>query len=573
MTTVVDPPSALFALPRRVGLGWLTSLAEHLSGLRALSMLYARRPARLTAPGFIRFALDQLAVSWTLRSGNADRIPRRGGLIVISNHPLGAADGLVLADLLMTIRLDVLLLANSLLARIPELRSLIAPVEVFRPQASLRGVRMAQRHLRSGGVLVVFPAGEVSRLDWRQRRVTDPAWTHTTAVLAQQTGAAVLPVRIEGRASLPSLLAGWAHARLRTALLGRDLLAQRNSTIGLHLGEPIPPSELARMSRPTATAYLRLLSECLGPPDRLGVASPPAQALAEPQPAERLAREIAQLPDRSLLCAQGPFEVYCVGAGLIPTVLREIGRLRELSFRQVQEGTGQALDLDRFDHDYQHLFLWHRQEQTLIGAYRIGFTNALVAQSGLPSLYTHTLFRYDEALLAHIGPALELGRSFVRPEWQRNFRSLRLLWSGIATMLDRYPEIRCLFGPVSISASYSPMARTLMESALSRHHADALLCRLVQPRTPPPGVRRHPGIPEVVAGLSDPDLLSRAIARLDHGSGLPVLVRHYLQLKGRFAGFNVDAAFGNTLDGLVFVRVADIPPQMREKFGRPGLHR
>ncbi|MES2681936.1 MAG: GNAT family N-acyltransferase [Pseudomonadota bacterium] len=556
------------ALPRRRGFGWAAAAAERATGLSTLAQLYAQRPADLSPSAFVKFALAKLGIGYQLASGERESIPATGPLIIICNHPFGAADGLVLADLLLAVRPDLLLFANTLLRRVPEIAPLIAPVDVFRPGASLGGVRVALRHLAQGGALVLFPAGEVSRLDWRGRRIADPPWAQSAALLARRSGATILPMHIDGHARWPSLLAGALHPRLRTALLAKDLLQQRQSIVSLHLGEAIPASEIARLELPAQTAYLRLLSDSLKASSVAAAVPVALLPLADEQPAALLAAEVAALPRECLLCAQGEFQVYLAPAAHLPRLLLEIGRLRELSFRQVQEGTGQPFDLDPFDANYQHLFVWHQVQQQIIGAYRFGFTQPLCAQGGVVALYTHTLFHYEQPLLDHIGSAIELGRSFVRPEWQRNFRALRLLWSGIATVLDQRPDIRCLFGPVSISASYSPLARTLMETALSTHHGDAVLQGLVQARTPSSKpARGTPETRQVVAALSDPALLSKVVARVEQGSGLPVLLRHYLDLKGRFAGFNVDADFGNTLDGLVFIRVEDIPTAVRAKFG------
>lgn len=560
--------ASALALPRPRGLGWAAAAAERATGLAKLQSLYAELPAALDPAGFVRAALARLGVSYALASGSLEQVPATGPLIIVSNHPYGAADGLVLADLLMARRPDLLLFANTLLRRVPEIAPLIAPVDVFKAGASLGGVRAALRHLANGGALVLFPAGEVSRYDWRGRRVADPPWAESAVLLARRSGAAVLPVHIAGRARWPSLLAGAVHPRLRTLCLPRDLLQQRNSRVALHLGAAITAAELARLAPAAQTAYLRLLSDSLAQGAAVvqpaGTAAP---ALAAPQPPALLAAELAALPASCTLLRQKDFSVFLAAAAAIPNTLLEIGRLRELSFRLVQEGSGQPLDLDRYDADYQHLFVWHHPTQQLVGAYRLGFTEALAAKGGVEALYTHTLFRYDSTLLHRLGPSIELGRSFVVPEWQRNFRALRLLWSGIAAVMDAQPEIRCLFGPVSISASYSPLARALMETALSTHHGDAALQALVQPRTPSVDGASQRDTRKVVAALSDPALLSRVVARVDRGSGLPVLLRHYLDLKGRFAGFNVDADFGHTLDGLVFVQVADIPPAVRAKFG------
>ncbi len=566
MTTEAE---SLLSLPRVPGLGWLSRLAERLTGLSRLARLYRQAPADLDAPGFVRFALRQVELRWQLASGDTDSIPASGPLIVVANHPYGAADGLVLADLLLRRRSDVLLLANTLLRRLPELAPLIAPVDVFRAGASTAGIRGALRHLAAGGALVVFPAGEVSRWDWRRRRIADPAWADSVAMLARRSGAQLLPARIAGHAAWRSLLAGALHPRLRTGCLVRDLLRLRGQTLRVHLGEPLQAAELARLEPGTQTAYLRLLTYSLGGRSRPVAPGVPAP-IADATPAELLAAEVAGLPAEARLCGSGEFSVYCARAARIPAVLDEIGRLRELSFRQVAEGTGRARDLDRFDAHYEHLFVWHHPRREVVGAYRLGFTDRIRRRQGLAGLYTRTLFDYDERLLERIGPAIELGRSFVRPEWQRNFRSLRLLWSGIATILDRDPSIACLFGPVSISPSYSAAGQALIEAALSTHHGDQELTALVRPRTPPQTPRAAEETRNVVSALADPALLSRVLARIERGMGLPVLVRHYMELNGRFAGFNVDADFGSTLDGLVFVRVADIPAKVRAKFGAAG---
>lgn len=561
---------ATLALPRPRGWGWAATAVEHATGLHALERLYAERPETSSPSAFVRFALQKLRLSYRLASGRLESVPATGPLIIICNHPFGAADGLVLTDLLMAQRHDLLLFANTLLRRVPEIAPLIAPVDVFKPGASLGGVRAALRHLGQGGALVLFPAGEVSRLDWRGRRIADPPWADSVALLARRSGAHILPMHIEGHARWPSLLAGAVHPLLRTACLPRDLLQQRNTLVRLHVGEPIAAAELARLEPAAQTAYLRLLSDSLGKRKSTAtpVSSAPPQPLAAAVPAEVLAAEVAALPASCVLCEQGVFTVYLASASQIPQLLEEIGRLRELSFRQVQEGTGLPLDLDRFDAHYQHLFVWHHEQREVIGAYRLGFTAALASEGDVSALYTHTLFQFDHRLLAHLGPSIELGRSFVRPEWQRNFRALRLLWSGIVAVLDAQPAIRCLFGPVSISASYSPLGRALMETALSTHHSDPTLQALVQARTPSANARSNPETRQVIAALSDPALLSRVVAKVEQGSGLPVLVRHYLDLKGRFAGFNVDADFGNTLDGLVFIKVEDIPTAIRNKLSK-----
>lgn len=309
-----------------------------------------------------------------------------------------------------------------------------------------------------------------------------------------------------------------------------------------------------------------------------------ATALCSPHPTiaavdpQLLLEDVSQLPASACLMSLGGFQVFIAGAQRLPNLLREIGRLREISFRDVGEGTGQALDLDSYDAHYQHLFVWNPESCEVIGAYRIGITAERVAQQGVAGLYTHSLFEFGPALLDRLGPSLELGRSFVRPEWQGNTRALRLLWAGIAVLLDRHPEIAHLFGPVSVSPRFSEFGRMLIMSALQLHHMDEGLKPLIRARNAPRAAGYagwQERLTEVSAGLADPGLLSRFLQRLENGLALPMLIKHYIELKGRFAGFNVDAGFNHTLDGLVFVRVQDIPSRMRArltKSWRPRPH-
>lgn len=299
-----------------------------------------------------------------------------------------------------------------------------------------------------------------------------------------------------------------------------------------------------------------------------------AQPIVPAVDPQLLFNEISLLPTTALLLALGDFQVLIAGAGQMPNVMREIGRLREISFRDVGEGTAQSLDLDWHDEHYQHLFVWSPGARQVIGAYRVGFTRQLIAAHGVAGLYTHSLFEFGTPLFDRLGPCLELGRSFVRPEWQGNTRALRLLWSGIAVLLDHHPEIGHLFGPVSVSPRFSEFGRMLIMSALQLHHMDEGLKPLIRARNAP-RIAGHPWqerLTEVSAGLADPGLLSKFLQLLEQGMALPMLIKHYIELKGRFAGFNVDAAFNGTLDGLVFVRVQDIPVKMRTRLTR-GLSR
>jgi putative hemolysin len=275
--------------------------------------------------------------------------------------------------------------------------------------------------------------------------------------------------------------------------------------------------------------------------------------------------EIAGLPPDALLVDANRYRVYCASARDIPRTLDEIGRLRAIAFRAAGEGTGADVDLDAFDAEYHHLFSWDRVERRIVGAYRIGVVSEIVSRRGVAGLYTRTLFDYGPNLLEALGPALELGRSFVSPAYQRNHQALLLLWRGIGAFLSRRPEHRVLFGPVSISANYSNASHALLTAFLEQNHLDPSLARLVRPRHPRPRTITHDH-----AVPADTDQADRQIRQIESdGKPMPVLLRQYLKLHARALGFSVDPGFGHVLDALMAVNLTDVPPNILRRYLGP----
>jgi putative hemolysin len=285
-------------------------------------------------------------------------------------------------------------------------------------------------------------------------------------------------------------------------------------------------------------------------------------------PAAALKREVGALPSSQQLVCSGRLHVYWARATQIPSVLLEIGRLREVTFRAVGEGTGKSADIDLFDTYYLHMFLWDAHANTIVGAYRLGLVDEILVKCGRRGLYTHSLFEYRTRMFEALNPAIELGRSFVRTEYQRRFRPLLLLWCGIARFVERSPQYAVLFGPVSISNDYSPASRQLIVDYLAAHRAETNLVRHVTPRRP----FRDEAYPSSGGRQSVPaprsiDELSRIIEDIepDH-KGVPILLRQYLRLGGRILAFNIDREFGNVLDGLIMVDVRRIEPAMLARY-------
>jgi putative hemolysin len=504
-------------------------------------------------------ALDALDIAPLVSATDLARIPATGPLVVAANHPHGLLDGLALAWVLRRKRSDVRILTNYLLARIPELADLCFFVDPFDGGASAgrsqAGLRAAHLWLKQGGSLVVFPAGEVSHIETERSVHLDSEWRPTVGRLALATGARVLPAFIDGANSPLFYAAGRLHPLLRTLLLPRELLRKRHQPVRLRLGTPmLGPTTAGRITDPVAaTQTIRDAVESL----REGRASGTPRETR----AEAIAREVDRLPASARLVEGGAFSVFVAEADRIPLLLDEIGRLREATYREVGEGTGQARDLDAFDATYLHLFAWNRDQRRVVGAYRIGRTDRIVAAQGVDGLYTRRLFRYDDRLIGRLSPALELGRSFVRSEYQRNYNALLLLWKGIGQLVVRNPEYRILFGAVSISARYADDSHRLLMSFLEQNHRHDDLAALVEGIRPGPSQRPEHGVPRSVEDVD------RLVALIEpDGKGMPILLRQYLKLDAQVLAFSVDPEFGDALDALMMVDLTAVEPAILNRY-------
>lgn len=556
---------------------WEAALAK-MPGLAALQRV--RHAARQLSDPYqqAEFVLRELRVDLQVPDGQEDCIPATGATVVVANHPFGGLDGLAAIAAIGRRRRDLRVLANPELTRLDHLGSLMIPIDPFGGLRATRdnfaGLRTALRWLRSGGALLVFPAGEVSHLDFRSWSITDPPWNDTAARLIRMSGATAVPMYFSGSNSALFQLAGIVHPRLRTLLLPQELANKAGTRLHLRIGEPLASARLRSLDGdPLLCAYLRLKTYALGGEPAVA-AKPDRRALEAVAPGPdplRLEAEIAALPAESLLLTSGKMRVYCARAASIPWTLQELGRLRELTFRAVGEGTGRSADIDVFDDYYEHLFTWNSATREIVGAYRVGRTDEIARRFGKRGLYTSTLFDYNELFLKLLGPALELGRSFVRVEYQKSFAALLLLWKGIGEYVSRHPRYCRLIGPVSISNAYRPLSRELLVGFLRRRNFDPLAPAVVRPKQPFRGrfsLRALGG--SGTRALPDIDALSAMVGGLEpDGKGAPVLLRQYLKLGGRMLGFNVDPQFGDALDCLVLVDLRKSNPKMLSKYMSP----
>jgi len=551
------------------------ALLTHAVALTPMGRAYARAAAGNPAIEFSSRALRELDVAIAVADAELRHVPSTGPVVVVANHPFGALDGLLLLEIIKRIRDDAKLLGNELLGRVADLHDRLFLVDVFGDRSAAvhrnsRALRAALRWVAHGGCLGVFPAGEVAHRS-NGDRVVDSAWQHAAAELALHAGATVVPVFIEGQNSRLFRAAGRLHPLLRTALLPRELWSKRHATIEIRIGRGLTADTLALHYEPAArTRLLRSHVEALA---QRGATPEAKGPFVQPQPIAP--RAMAAAIDANVdairehvLIETDAFQVICARAAELPAVLPEIGRLRELTFRAAGEGSGLPRDLDRFDDTYRHLFVWDRHRCQIAGAYRVGATDEVTAKTGVDGLYTRTLFDYDETLLDRIGPALELGRAFVAPEYQRDFSPLLLLWKGISRLVAREPRYRRLFGVVSISDHYTSVTRQLLLKFLQTTRFDSDLGRLVRAKHPPAPLRSDFVETTTVERIEDVCALVRSLEA--DGKDMPVLLRQYLKLNARLLGFSVDPLFGNVLDGLVVVDLGEVEPAILSRYmGRP----
>ena len=545
----------------------------------SLQQLYAQARAR-DCDSLSQSVLDVLHATIQVSPDDVARIPSKGPLVIVANHPFGMLDGLVLDALISRVRPDLKTVTNVLLCGIEGLRDRMIPLDVLNGRdavrRNVRSIRACIEWLQGGHALAIFPAGEVSHWNSGDRRVVDPPWSFLAVRCALLAKAAVLPIYFEGENSLTFQVAGLFHPRLRTMRLPSELLNKSGRMVGVRIGSPIPARELSEYgSEESATGYLRARTYVLG---HRGPAVPPVSRF-KPQP-ESIATQPAGIIDEiDALRANGSCVIetaaYAVLAGQgerIPAVLEEIGRLREIAFRAVGEGTGRSRDLDEFDPYYTHLILWNKEDARIAGSYRFAWTQDVLPRRGAGGLYTSTLFRYSPAFFSRMGSAVELGRSFVCLEYQRDHAPLLLLWQGIARAIAARPHAPVLFGAVSISAAYSAASREMIVEYLRTRRLRRDLVALVQPRHPfRTRLTREPEIQLLARTFEDLEDLNGPIRDIDSRSGIPVLLRQYVKLGGRVAAFNVDRKFSNVVDALLLVDLRETPAKTLGRYmGQPA---
>lgn len=580
--------------PEKKVLSFFTAPLDKLIALDKCGEVYVQIAQDQSPYDFLNdFLTDYMHIRGDINEDDKGKIPAKGACVVVANHPFGGIEGLILARELMRVRPDVKVMANSLLAKIPELEPLFIAVNPFGTKIArkenLKPLKEALDWLKNDGMLLIFPAGEVSHLNLSTREIADSEWNTTVARLVMKTRAHVLPIYVKGANRLLFNLAGLVHPYLRTILLPRELLNKKYARIEFNVGSIILPGRLEKFNTDREIMdYLRWRTYLLGYPltrkankhyQSRQTVSQDLQPIAPPQPKDVMLDEIHNLSPEQLLVKAKNRAVFYAEATQIPHIMLEMGRLREVAFRQAGEGSGNALDIDKFDAHYHHIFIWDFESNDVVGAYRVGPSDLILPKYGIKGLYSSTLFKSRSQFYDILGSSLELGRSFVAVDHQRSYTPLLQLWQGIGAYVVKFPQYRFLFGPVSISRDYNDFSRNLVAAVLMRQHpAKEDLTFLVKPKNPQKiksfkikGFKKFPDkfveldMKDVGAVIHDIEL---------HQKDVPVLLRQYLNLGGQILNFNLDKKFSDVLDGLLLIDLLKTDPRILKRYlGKEGVEK
>ena len=568
----------------------IAEAAMWLTGFNRLNKIYSHI-SDYKGIEFANSLISHLNIQCCYNPLDLEYIPKTGPFIIVSNHPFGAIDGVIMLSLIGKIRPDIKVLTNFLLAYIPNLEEEFFPVNPFTSKpglkSSLAGLKMAMEHLQAGGVLGLFPSGEVSSNNNKERVVKDIEWQKSIIKLIQNAEVPVVPIFFSGQNSALFHFLGKIHPLLRTVRLPHELSNKKNKNIIIKIGSPVNVAAIKEYdtikglgdylynrtyalegdinydnitAKPLLKNFINVGKNIVSGGKMPFAHNPSTEEIDKPVAQDILKEEIASIEDCRLFTIR-KYQCYLAGIERIPNLIKEIGVRREIAFRAVGEGTGKSCDIDSYDTYYKHLILWDNEQQALIGAYRLGIGSEILAKYGRRGFYSNTLFRYKPAFKYQLERSLELGRSFVCLEYQKDPLALMLLIKGIFYTVIKHKDLRYLLGPVSISSSYPLFYRSLMVYYLKDRHSALQYSSMVTPRHPfkpdfckvdPRALLQHK--------LSSLEKFDRFLLKLSDGNyRMPTLLKKYLKINARIVDYNVDPDFNYCIDGLIMLTLNEVP--------------
>jgi putative hemolysin len=526
---------------------------------------------------FIDKGLQEFHVRYEVDPKELENIPQDRPFIAIANHPYGGIDGMIFISAFSKVRPDFRILANYLLQSFEPIKDYFISVNPFEDsnnkQMNIAGVKTVLAHINSGKPIGIFPAGEVSSFQTSSKKIADKEWNPIVGRIISKAKVDVLPVYFAGNNSALFNILGLIHPNLRTARLPSEMLNKSTAVIKVRIGKPIPAEQYLEFSdNSQMLRYLRAKTYALSSSLKINTffKSPfsfksTPEPVVSPTPPEKILADIAHIEATDLLLSHLNYKVFLSEATSIPNIMREIGRLREITFRREGEGTNNSIDIDEYDIHYHHLFIWDDEAKKIVGAYRIGKGKELYNKFKIKGFYLNELFSIDKKFAPILKKSLEMGRSFIVEEYQKKHISLLLLWKGVLVTLRRNPEYRYLIGPVSISNSFSSLSKELLVKVIMANYYDHELAKLVKPRKRFKPKLRYDDSDILLrpnrTSIQDLDMLISEIE--SSHSKIPVLLKKYiLQLNSKIIGFNIDPKFNNALDGFIVMDLENVPPEV-----------
>lgn len=555
----------------RFGGGSAAKVLMMLLRINKINKLY-EEISRKQGLDFIDELIERLRLDFEVREEELKRLPLTGPFITVSNHPFGGIDGMLLVKIITMVRPDIKVLANFLLQRIKPVSDYILPVNPFEDRrdaaSSIAGIKLSLQHLEQGNVLGIFPAGEVSSYNEDNYGISDREWQYPAIKMIKRARVPVVPIYFQGSNSRMFHLLGLIHPSLRTAKLPSEIFNKKHKRIRIRIGNPISVKDqdaivdVSRYGR-----YLRAKTYALGSAIEVRKFFNPhlsrtskVELVIDSVPNDIIIEEIKKIKEDYLLFAVSNYEVYCTPSVEIPQIMNELGRLREITFRAVGEGTNRSMDIDEYDLYYNQLFVWDSDEKKIVGAYRVGKGKEIINRYGIKGFYIQSLFKLSHKFIPTLRKSLELGRSFIVEEYQRKPMPLFLLWKGILYFLLKHEEYRYLIGPVSISNQFSQFSKGLIIRYIRENYYNYKFAKYIRPRTKynVPGFNVDEDI--ILENMEEINKFDRFIKDIEPSDfTMPILLKRYLKINGKIIGFNLDPKFNNALDGLLILDLYDVP--------------
>lgn len=530
---------------------------------------------------FLTAILTEFQIKFEIPEADLKRIPKEGAFVTVSNHPLGGIDGILLLKIILEQRSDYKIMANFLLHRIAPMKPYIMPVNPFEDRkdikSSLAGFKQAISHIRSEAPLGIFPAGEVSTKK-EGDLVVDKQWEPAAMKLIQKAQVPILPIYFHAKNSSFFYKLSNISGVLRSAKLPSEVLTQRHRVVKIRIGKAIQVkdqnehkdlaefTEFIRkktymLANPYEKEQVSLKDAATSTLKKTITPSSVPKKIVTSISSELIEQEVENLRgyDCRLLESKN-YEVFLVSADKIPNILKELGRLREITFREIGEGTNNAIDLDSCDSYYHHMFLWDNAAKKIAGAYRMGLGSKIFSKYGIDGFYLQDLFRFEPELYGMMSESIEMGRAFIIKEYQQKPMPLFLLWKGIVHTTLRFPEHKYLIGGVSISNQFSSFSKSLMIEFMKSHYYDPYVAQYIRPKKEFK-VQLKDADKDFVFDATKADLnkFDRVIDELEPGLRIPVLLKKYIKQNAKVIAFNVDPLFNNAVDGLMYIKIADLP--------------